>query len=389
MNVRSFITSLLILLALSSRASALTMTDNYTVNSNQTITAESWIISDVAFPSGTFENDLLIGTTGQQPLSLNGTYKGNLWAGNPYSEVLLSGHAERNVRLAGHNVRIDGTIDGNLSVIAMQSITFTPNAKINGSINLLCYGSSVITDGTVGGSANITTPKNASLNGTIGGHATIRANEILFGKNGQIGGNLNYATARELFPAEGVVTGKLTRIDPPSPYSKEHIQRHLLFFLAALLAGIPFLSLFPTTIALSTMTIRRAPFKCLAIGFLATLLLPILAGLSINSILGLPMGLLLLGSWAIVAYVSRFVVGMVIGTIIFRSGNTSFRRLLLSMTTGLTIIYTLTFFTDLSALLVVTSMGTGALLLTISQKRRMVVQLSTNLKQTEKQNPEE
>ncbi|NLX25713.1 MAG: hypothetical protein GXY61_07110 [Lentisphaerae bacterium] len=376
MYLKNLISTISVLFALSFHAFGLIQTPEYRTETNQTVTAETWVLCTSAAPQGTFKNDLFIGAANQ--LTLDGTYEGNVWAGSAASTVTLNGVCKRNVRLAGSDVHINGIVEGNLTVSALYSITIGTNALIKGSVQLHCLNS-IIQEGTIGGPAVFNSAKSVTINGPIMGDTNVNAPEIVLARNARIEGNLTYQSSRDLFPATGIISGKLKRVLPPSPYSLERAGRHAIAFFAAFLVGLPFLSLFPTTTALSTLLIRKSPLKCILVGFVALFALPFLGMISISSAFGLPLGALILISWGALIYLSRIVVGLIIGTVILRSGNASAGRLLLSLLLGLAVIYTLTFIPStigLIAQMAVIWIGSGALLLTLSQRRRMAVKFA-------------
>jgi hypothetical protein len=140
------------------------------------------------------------------------------------------------------------------------------------------------------------------------------------------------------------------------------------------------------TTAMASLLARKSPLKCLLVGFLAVGALPLFALICLSSIIGLPLGVIILASWGILVYVSRIIVGLVIGTLVLKSGSTSAGRVLLSMAAGLAIIYLLTFIPSSIGLMVqlaVVWIGMGALLLALLQKRRLIIQIPEELKQLE------
>jgi hypothetical protein len=139
------------------------------------------------------------------------------------------------------------------------------------------------------------------------------------------------------------------------------------------------------TTAMAAQLLRTSPWKCLWVGGLCTLALPVFGIMSISSIIGVPLGALILGGWAFMAYTSRIIMGLVIGTLILRSSSTSIGHVLLAMVTGLAVIYTATSIPAISwsVQIVVISMGMGALLLGVFQKRRLIIQVPHELKKLE------
>ena len=183
------------------------------------------------------------------------------------------------------------------------------------------------------------------------------------------------------------MAGKLERAIPQRApaFSKERLHSRALWFFAALLFGIPFISLFPLATAMATQAVRAAPFKCLWVGAICTLTLPVIGGLCVLSGTGLPLGALILGGWGLMAYASRIVMGLVIGTLVLRKNATTMGQVMRSMATGLVIIYIATAIPSItfSIWIIVISMGTGALLLGLIQRRRMVIQLPGELQKLE------
>jgi cytoskeletal protein CcmA (bactofilin family) len=390
MYLKKLIFTLPALLALTLHADGMIQTDEYQIATNQTVTAETWVMCNTAAAQGTFEDDLFIGAITQ--IALNGTYKENVWVGSLSAKVTMNGTCERNVRLVGKDVSIDGTIEGNLIVWAFNSIVIGTNAVIKGSVQLHSGVNSIICEGSIGGPATFESLKSVTINGPVFGDVEITSPDIVLPKNAHIAGNLTYLSNRDLFPPEGVVAGKLTRLKTPSPYSLDRLKVHAISFIAAFFVGLPFLSLFPTTTALGTLLIRKSPFKCLLVGFIAFFALPFLGMIGIVSAYGLPLGALLFVSWGVLIYISRIIAGLIIGTVILRSGNTTAGRLLLSLAAGLVVIYVLFFLlpgVGMALQMVIIWMGSGALLLTISQRRQMVAQFSNQINSNNKDNTTE
>ena len=378
---RHIISLLLTAAAAQVHATEFIATNVYLVGTERTVTDELWVAAAAIETAGTFKNDLF--ATSANQLELNGTYEGNVW-GAASAGANMSGTCERNVRLAGKSVRIDGPVNGNLMAMAETIIT-TTNAVITGNVRLI--GASIIQEGVIEGHATITAGRTLTLSGIIAGNANVLSPDIILSRDARVGGNLSYTANKEIFPDEGVVAGHLERTAPQTEplISKAKLISRGLWFVAALMAGIPFIALFPMTTAMASQLARKAPWKCLMVGFLASGALPIFGVMSISSIIGVPLGTLILASWAILSYLSRIIMGLVIGTLILRSAGTSIGRVLLSMVIGLALIYLATIIPSIGVpvQLGVIWMGMGSLLLALIQKRRLIIQVPQNLKNLE------
>lgn len=370
------------LLSISAHATDFLVTNTYVVAADQTVSKETWVIANSIQADGVFANDLFAASSTN--MSLNGTYEGNVW-GAVGTTATLEGACRRNVRLAGQTLRIEGTIDGNLMAMGNNVIIGT-DASIAGDARLI--GSSVVIEGAVMGNVSINSARTVTLSGRMEGDVKVVSAEIILSPSARIAGNLDYSSSQELIPADGVVGGKLERVTPQAPplFSAERAKAHILWFFAALLVGVPFITAFPMTTAMASLLARKSPLKCLAVGFIASFLLPIFGMMSISSIIGLPLGALILASWGILVYVSRIIMGLMIGTLILKSGNASIGRVLMSMSSGLAVIYFATLIPSigLPVQLTVVWMGMGSLLLALLQKRRLIIQIPEELKHLEK-----
>lgn len=369
------------LLATPAQALQFVTTNTYAVAAGETIDDELWLQTLDAEINGTVKDDLFL--FGGDQILLGGEFERNLWSiGNT---LTLTGTAQRNVRLAGKTILLNSPVGGNLILVA-DTIKVSPDTTIGGDTQL--FGNNIILEGTMKGDVSITAVRRVTLSGTIDGNLNIVAPEIILQRDTRIGGNLTYTAPKELVPAEGVVAGKLTRAIPRSApaFSMKQLRSRALWFFAALLVGVPFMILFPITTAMATQAVRTAPWRCLWVGALCMLVLPILGIMSAFSGIGLPLGALILGSWGFMAYLSRIIMGLAIGTLILRKNNGSFGHALLSMAGGLALIYAASAIPTIafSVWITVISMGTGAFLISLFQKRRLMIQIPEELQHLEK-----
>jgi hypothetical protein len=136
---------------------------------------------------------------------------------------------------------------------------------------------------------------------------------------------------------------------------------------------------------MASQFIRRSPWKCFVVGILASGALPIFGIMCISSLIGVPLGALLLGSWAVMFYLSRIIMGLVIGTLILRGNGSSIGKVLLAMAIGLALIYASTIHPTIGVpvQMMVLWLGMGSLILSLLEKRRLILQVPQNLKKLE------
>lgn len=393
MHLKFLIFPAIALLALTqAQAIEFISTTNYLSASEESISSEQWVLAEKITPSGTYGNDLFLAAA--DSIQLNGTYEGNVWGAGAKS-IVLTGTAERNIRITGTSVRIDGPVGGNVMAMA-ETVIIGTNALVQGDAML--YANTIVQEGTIKGHAAVIAARVVTLSGTVEGNTTITAPKILLTRNARFLGNLSYTTDKELYPDDDAVKGELTRIVPePEPlFSLDRLTEKTLWFFAALLAGLPFIALFPMTTAMASQILRTSPLKCLLVGLAASIGLPFLALMSVSSIIGVPLGILVMTSWGILLYVGRIVAGLVLGGLILRKVGASIGHVILSMALGLAVIYFSTVIPSIGIPVQLTALwlGVGALLISLMEKRRLILQVPNNLKQLEKlrdenHNPEE
>ncbi len=382
MHLKKILTAILAALAIQSQAIDFISTNLYSVAENQTVTNEAWVFAAIAETEGIFKNDLFIASG--NPLDLGGIFEGNVWALG-LVEANFTGSCERNMRLfSGMTVRIDGPVNGNI-IASANTVSIGTNAVISGDVRLV--GGSIVVEGVIKGNADISAARLTTFGGRIEGNTSVNSPELLLSRGTAFAGDLSYISNNELIPDEGVISGTLTRKTPsrPQTFSKARFYSHISWFFAALLAGIPFITLFPMTTAIAAQLARKAAFKCLLVGFVALIAIPMFGLMAMSSIVGIPLGTLVIGSWAILLYVSRFISAIVLGTLLLRSFRSSFLHILIAMGLGLAVIYLATFFPVIGEYtrILVLCTGMGALLLALVEKRRLILQVPQNLEKLE------
>jgi cytoskeletal protein CcmA (bactofilin family) len=348
---------------------AITFTNQYLIPANQPVEDEQWIIATVAQPEGIFRNDLTILCA--NPLFFTGLYEGNI-NGIAGMEVLLNGTAKRNVRLTGKVVRIEGLIEGNLTLLA-DTVTISENASIGGNVRLIA--DKAIVEGTIGGDLHVTAATLLTLEGTIAGDAHIKARETLIADRLRIEGDFTYHTDQILIIDPAQVGGTIVKndtISAVSPFSPAQLKSRGLWLVAAFLVGALYLLIFPGQAAHATHLIFSAPFKCSLIGFLASGVLPIIGVFCLTSLVGLPVGLFMLGLWGAWIYLSQIVTACLVGILLLKFSGAETGRLLLASAIGLLLLSLIGLIPGLGIPIQAVSLwlGMGAILQAIFLKRR-------------------
>lgn len=360
--------------------------EQLTVGSEESITNETWHSAQEIDFQGTALQDLFL-LSGDQ-LKLGGAFKDDVWGGAV--SAYFDGSSTGSVRLvAQKSVTVAGTVGDNLIAavpnVSNFTVKLTEDSTVTGSA--FCFGDNVILEGTT---ADITIYANkATIGGHIKGNATVIARDIVVLNNATIDGSLNYISGQEVFVPPSVKIGGELKALPvpvkPGTDWRSSLLRQVYFFLAAILVTIPFLSLFPGYAANAVAIFRITPWRCLLTGFAAMFIIPFVTFTLCASMVGLPLGLII-GSWyAIMIYLSKIVFALIIGVLIFRWKHPpAHKSTLLAAVVGLLVIYVLTSIELIKApiWLMIMMYGTGALILAIFKRVKVVIPATPHNPQT-------
>ncbi len=370
--------SFVILLAFCIHANAIewVTTESYVVDADEQVDAETWAYAASSELAGEFARDLFLFS---ESGDLTGRFTGNVWALG--MNMRFEGVCEQKVRLAGRTVQIAGHAKGG-AALAGETVKVAESALIGDQLFIL--GGDVIVDGACAGDVKII-GRRVTLGGTFAGNVEISGDDIVIKNTTVIEGDLSYKSPRELaLPRGATLAGELIRLQP-EPVERDAFQvfmarvfSQLLWYVAALMVGIPFISLFAPLAAGSTLSLRIAPWRCMLYGFATVFLTPLVALLMLGAIIGIPLALLLLSSYGAILYLARFPIAIFIGTLIFRLRRPNSRYgMLLPLLAGLAIIYALTALPVVGGTLyfIFTVYGAGALVVAATSWKQRVIEL--------------
>ena len=365
---------LLTLIALSAPAQAVQLirTDGFKLPHGRTLTNETWVLAqDISF-GGTAKDDFFAacagGPGGVGNVRLAGTFENDVWAfGNT---IIFSGVAKEHARFLANEVTMDGTV-GLGALAAGNAVTLTTNSTIQGDAALA--GQSVVIAGKVRGNLKVLATS-ATISGTIEGNIRIMADDIVVMPGTIIEGNLTYTSSKDLFldPAHVRLDGQLIRTEVAAarqPSGYEVFLTQAYYYLCALVAGLPFIALFPRFTGRAVRHFRQSSWRCALIGVIAFCLIPMAALFLLLTIVGIPLGFLLLLSYAIMGYLAKIVVALGVGgALLRRHGPQPFSRVFTSLSIGLISIYAMAVLPYGIGMLVaflVVVLGLGAIVLAI------------------------
>ncbi|MBU1027144.1 MAG: hypothetical protein KKA31_05375, partial [Candidatus Margulisbacteria bacterium] len=258
-----------------------------TINDNLFVAGESITVS------GNITGNLI--AFGEK-IVINGTVGGAVIAGG--SDVTITGQAS-DMMLAGGNVIVNGIVKRDLLIGA---------GKAN-----IGSGTRVGTDLFMGcGEANIA--------GKIYRNVKIGSSSLVINENALIKGNLDYSAENTAISKQANIVGTVSAHDTPE-YGKQANQflagfmnfNRIVSLLAILLLAILTIIFFPNQVKLVSSKMTAECWKSFGWGILALIATPFLVILLCVTLIGIPLGLLLLVAYIFGVYITIIFVSVVIG----------------------------------------------------------------------------
>ena len=300
-------------------------------------------------------------------VEVNGTINGDLLVGG--GQVIIAGTVTDHIRAVGGTIRISGKVGKDVSA-AGGTVTFLRTSAVDGNILVGC--GSVAVTGTIGKEARIASD-DADLSGSIKGNVNFAGDYLTVRQGANIGGSV-MARVKEkehVQIADGTVHGNVdvtaemqhaTRIFGYTPWG---FWLKIIWAVGLLLMGLLLVFLFPRFIkGISSMITQRLG-ESLLWGFLGLIVIPIVSVLLLVTVIGMPIGLLLLTLFLWILYLSQLSLGVVLGDRLFTLEEKTGWRLFWRLAVGVIIVQALTFipyvrfFVNLAGVI----FGLGAILL--------------------------
>jgi hypothetical protein len=256
------------------------------------------------------------------------------------SLVELNTDVQQNAYLGGVKINVDKNIGKDLTVFG-DEINIFHDSIIDGSATLI--GDSLNFQGEVKNNLQFSGGK-INFAGKVGGDVQIRTNDkITFSDNARINGSLIYFSDKEIdLPAN--VANSIERKDftdasfnNPS-WMKSNLWGKLFFFLMSFVAGAVLLSICGRSSEVFANTVREKFWQSLLIGVLI-LFAPLLVILLLSSMVGFWLGFILLAVWVLFLLASGVLMGFLVGSFLLKQQKkTKYPKKLLTLLLGLLIL---------------------------------------------------
>lgn len=329
---------------------------------------ERVIVTRTAELSGAYGDDVLV--VASESLQLHGTFANDVWVLG--SDVRVGGQVADHLRVAGNSFTLSGTVSNKLDAVG-AALQISDTAVVRGGAWLV--GESVVVAGSVEGPLTITA-QDVTLAGSVRGPMRIIASDIVVLSSARIEGDIVYNADRDLVLDPTVhLSGTLSRGSPsedqesaPAPGLGARVASRAVWLAAAMLVGWPLVALFPRFMGRAVRLARSSTLRCCFVGAAAFCLLPMGAILLMVTVVGMPLGLLVLLTYGMLLYLSQFVIALTAGSAILRwRGHQSLARVFLILLLGLLLLYILTALpmVGLACWLATAFLGLGGLLLSL------------------------
>jgi len=290
-----------------------------TLNAGETVNKDYFVFNERVEIFGTVNGDVYAGAG---IVLVEGKINGDLIVGG--GQVTINGEVNQDVRVGGGQVTIGGKIGRNLTV-GGGSVEVTKGASIGGSV--VAGAGNINLNAPVGGDIRIGAG-NVTLSGEVGGDVEAWVGSLRLTPSAVVAGNITYWSTEDASIASGAtVTGSVTK-NSPAPEevpSKEKVLGvltgfalflKLLSLFTLLVVGLILIKFFPVFNTAAVANLRNRPWLSFGVGALTLILVPVAAVVLMVTVVGVPLGLMLLAIYGIAIFLSRVFVVYLVGQLL-------------------------------------------------------------------------
>jgi cytoskeletal protein CcmA (bactofilin family) len=333
-----------------------------TLPKGETKTGTYYVAGEAVTIDGDVNGDLICAGSS---VSINGAVHGDVICAGQL--VSINGPVDGSVRLAGQSVSINGTVGRNATVLA-QALTVGSSGRIAGDLGVLGQTASVNgpVDKDVYGRM-----QSLSLGAAVG-PVTAAMHDLALGSGAKVRGDLRYESEDTFTVDKSKVSGTIARTAPPVSRSQQEAAAEsagfalrLYWIVAALLSGLLLVWLLPRLFRRVTDAMLARPGTALGVGAVSLLLVPVAVIGLLVTVVGAPLGLLLLGLWALMLATSGLFAGVAVGRWLLARADWHKDSLLLAAVFGVPLAVILFSIPGLGGLIMLVAMcwGVGGLVL--------------------------
>ena len=256
-----------------------------------------------------------------QEIRVNGIINGDLITAA--EEINISGTVKGNLYSAARIINISGQVEGD-ALGAAQEIRILKDAELGR--DALMAANKIVQTGTIKRQF-FAAAQNIVIDGQIRDDAILHVEKLEFTEKAVIGGSLAYSSSQKASTEKAQISGKTTwtevaekqgrspRATPATNYGRQLIR--LLIGLAGALLIWYLVKLWrPRLWSETSRQIGEQPLKTIGVGALALITTPILAIILMVTVVGIPLGIILALTYAVIIYLAKIIAAVFIGSLL-------------------------------------------------------------------------
>jgi len=357
--------------------------------------------NDTLALSGTYEDDMMaagglvsgdVAVQGDafiagSNINIGGVYNDDLNVAG--SQVEISGVVKDNLRAAGGSVSIDAQVNGNVMVAGGQ-ITIKKDTVIDG--DLFVAGGMIVIDGEVKGDVHVSGGQ-VVVGGKVLGDLVIEAEDFNLTDSALVEGDLSYTAKKEIGDSGEKIKGQIN-FEKYSEAAKKvggalagvsimaMIWDFILGLLMLFVVGLVIVLLVPESAEVVTYNYSRNLWASLLYGIIALIVLPILAIIFCITIVGIPLGLIMLVLYSVGLYLSVVFAALALGSLILKRKDQNWAGMLLSLALGVLLLEIISIVPLVGGLVyfILMVVGFGAMIYSLVNRHDMIKMDNTPVK---------
>jgi cytoskeletal protein CcmA (bactofilin family) len=303
-----------------------------TLGESETIDEDYFATGEKVVLSGTVNGDAYLAGGN---IIVDGVVNGDLLVAG--GNLNIQGEVTGDIRAVGGDVQIDGVVGGNVTTVG-GSIRVDDDSQIAGS--MVAGGGNVEVFGPIG--KGLTAGAGTLLiANSVGGNVVTGVGELDLSSNAVVNGELNYMSEEKARISRGAtVSAGINHRVPPrhiDENKKEAIFQGaatgwtIFKYLSSFVIGAILLWGLPNFMQKTRDTLVKKPVQSLGLGFLVLVVTPVAAVILMITVIGLPLGLVLLLGYLFLIYVSKVFVAYAIGVRILNPKSNRYAALALGL----------------------------------------------------------
>jgi len=292
----------------------------YSLKQDEAVDDDLFVVADNITVAGTVHGDVY--AFGDR-ITITGTVDGDVYAAG--RELDISGSIGQDVVVGGAAVTIRSATIGDSLVASGATVTVADDVTIAGAF---IFGAGDVTKNAEVGRGMYGIAGTLDLNGSVGKDAWLSLGSLIVREEATIAGDLTYSLDREAELPETLTVGGTTNLVASDsftqtwnwrgsePSSRMNLGYQLWSYSAALLIGLLFLYFFGGVVKNVTLTMHSQLWSSLGWG-IAVLFgtMPVIF-IVMLTIVGIPLGFLLMGLFFLEIYFAKIFLGALYGTFI-------------------------------------------------------------------------